>query len=41
MLLGIVIGAAGFGNALGIGLGSLLKTLNPRSPWWSRCSPTR
>ena len=29
-LLGIVIGAAGLGNAIGIGLGSQLKNLNPR-----------
>ena len=28
-LLGIVIGAAGLGNALGIGLGSVLKRVNP------------
>ncbi len=30
VLLGIVIGAAGLGNAIGIGLGSQLKNLNPR-----------
>ena len=29
LLLGIVIGAAGLGNALGIGLGSLVKRINP------------
>ena len=29
MLLGIVIGAAGLGNALGIGVGSLLRRVNP------------
>jgi predicted MFS family arabinose efflux permease len=29
VLLGILIGAAGFGNAIGIGLASVLKRLNP------------
>jgi MFS family permease len=29
-LLGAVVGAAGFGNVLGIAVGSLLKSLNPR-----------
>ena len=29
VLLGIVIGAAGLGNTLGIGLGSLVKRINP------------
>ena len=29
VLLGILIGAAGFGNAIGIGLASVLKKLNP------------
>ena len=29
LLLGIVIGAAGLGNTLGIGLGSLVKKINP------------
>lgn len=30
LLMGLVIGAAGLGNAVGIGLGSLLRRLNPR-----------
>lgn len=30
LLLGLVIGAAGLGNAVGIGLGNLLRAVNPR-----------
>ena len=41
LLLGVVIGAAGLGNTLGIALGVAAQTGRTRpSRWWSRCSPT-
>ena len=41
LLMGLVIGAAGLGNTIGIGLGSVLtQAERRRSRWSSRCSPT-